>query len=239
MRRKYNAINHGQGFPDWESPKFVKQAGIKAIKENWNQYAPNTGNANLINELIKVYNKKYNYKYTLKADNIQITNGCAGAIDSCLQAFVDTDDEVITFEPYFDFYRIQTGHSMGKLVTFPLDLKMDKNGEKIWSLDPHKLKSVLNKRSKILLLNTPHNPTGFVMTLEQMKQIALILKDYPRIIVIMDEVYDHILYDNMKHHYFAALSDDLFNRTIVCSSAAKTFSVTGWKIGWAGMFLIF
>mmetsp|Transcript_22901 Transcript_22901/g.36770 ORF Transcript_22901/g.36770 Transcript_22901/m.36770 type:complete len:441 (+) Transcript_22901:37-1359(+) len=231
LRIKHNAINHGQGFPNWSSPQFVKQAVINAVTNDFNQYAPNTGLLELKKQIAKETSLKYGNRFALNENNIQITNGCAGALDCTFRAFLNPGDEVIAIEPFFTFYRTQICHSGGVLKTVALDLKFDLDrNQQIWSLDVAKLKAAINERTRILVLNTPHNPTGFVLSLHEMQQIAQLIRAYPKLLVVTDEVYDRI--SSVDVHHFAALSADTFARTIVCCSAAKTFSVTGWKIGW-------
>lgn len=236
LRVEYNAINHGQGYPNWQSPKYVKNAGIDAINNDFNQYAPNKGSFALKTELCKVYNKHYNKNrnesniaFNLDNDNIQITNGCAGALDSCFRAFVDPGDEVLTIEPFFTFYRNQVEMCDATLKTISLDLEKNNSS---WKLDLQKLENAINSKTRVLILNTPHNPTGYVISKPEMIEIAEIVLRYPKLLVVMDEVYEHITYGNDTHEYFACISKEIFERTLVCCSAAKTFSITGWKIGW-------
>ena len=226
-RIKHNAINHGQGFPNWSSPNFVKKAAQKAIENDHNQYAPNTGLLSLKQEIAKTTTILYGNKpfAQLKPTNIQITNGCAGALDSCFRAFLNPNDEVLAIEPFFTFYRTQVAQSQGILKTISLDLV---NNE--WKLNPSKLEKAITNKTRLLIINSPHNPTGYVMSMHEMQQIIDIIRKHPNILVITDEVYHYI--SSSKVHYFAAMAKDVFQRTINCCSAAKTFSVTGWKIGW-------
>ena len=161
----------------------------------------------------------------------QITHGCAGALDSCFRAFLNPGDEVIAIEPFFTFYRTQIFQSGGTLSTVPLSLVTDSDDESSWTLDTNALKSAISNKTRLLVLNSPHNPTGYVMSLDEMESIAEIVRNHPKLLVITDEVYHYI--SEEKHNYFAAIDEDIFQRTISCCSAAKTFSVTGWKIGWA------
>eukprot|EP01083_Nonionella_stella_P093882 263330_1 len=230
LRVQYNAINHGQGFPNWSSPEFVKKAIQNAVQNDCNQYAPNTGLSSLKQVLAQRYTQKYENKYSITPQHIQITNGCAGALDSTFRAFLNPGDEVIVIEPFFTFYRTQVCQSQGKIVTISLDLERDSNGTLQFKFNPQKLHDVINDKTRIFVLNTPHNPTGYVISLQEMQQIADIMRKYPKILVVTDEVYDRISSEPV--HYFASIAPDMFNRTIVCGSAAKTYSITGWKIGW-------
>eukprot|EP01084_Bolivina_argentea_P309230 534862_1 len=229
-RVKNNAINHGQGFPNWACPDFVKAAAKKAIDDNFNQYAPNAGLPALKQELISTYTKLYGNKFNLTPENFQITNGCAGATDSTFRAFLNPGDEVIVIEPFFTFYRTQVCQSRGKIVSVALDLISDSNNELQYKLNTNKIKAAITNKTRFIVLNSPHNPTGYVISLKEMKQIANIITNYPKILILTDEVYHYISSEPV--HYFASLSQHVFDRTICCVSAAKTFSVTGWKIGW-------
>ena len=224
-RIKHNAINHGQGFPNWSSPDFVKEAAMNAIQSDFNQYAPNTGMMALKTQIAKGRTRMYGNKYELTPENVQITNGCAGALDSCFRAFLDDGDEVIAIEPFFTFYRTQVAQSGGVLKTVPLDL-----GDRGWSLNTESLERAITDKTRILILNTPHNPTGYVLSLQEMLDIVGIIRRYPKVLVLADEVY-HLI-SSSRVHYFAAIAEDVFARTIVCCSASKSFSVTGWRIGW-------
>ncbi|ETO12185.1 kynurenine aminotransferase [Reticulomyxa filosa] len=245
LRIPHKAINMGQGFPDEsiDCPIFLKKAAQHAVFNQFNQYTATTGQGNLVNELIRIYNNKFNGQISLASnnepgkirdkiqltpENIQITNGCCGGCNAIFEALLNPGDEVITLEPYFDFYKFQIAQAQGVHKTVPLRLSAN---QQRWTFDPMSLKKVLNSKTKMLLLNTPHNPTGYVMSWKEMQQIASILKDFPDVIIACDEVYEYLVYDNNKHYHFAAVNSDVYARTLTLSSAAKTFSATGWKIG--------
>eukprot|EP00485_Elphidium_margaritaceum_P014523 CAMPEP_0202730040 /NCGR_PEP_ID=MMETSP1385-20130828/186439_1 /ASSEMBLY_ACC=CAM_ASM_000861 /TAXON_ID=933848 /ORGANISM="Elphidium margaritaceum" /LENGTH=474 /DNA_ID=CAMNT_0049396313 /DNA_START=9 /DNA_END=1434 /DNA_ORIENTATION=+ len=227
LRVKHNAINHGKGFPNWSAPRFVKKAAMNAIANDCNQYAPSAGLLELRQQIAKETSIKYGDGCTLNEDNVQITNGCFGGLDAAFRAFLNKGDEVVLLEPFFTWYRTQISHWGGVIRPVQLDLEPNLN---VWCLNMAKLKAALNDKTRILLLNTPHNPTGFVLSLSQMREIAELLRAFPQVLVVTDQVYDYI--SAAAVHQFAALSPDTFARTIVCSSASKTFSVTGWRIGW-------
>ena len=224
----------------------------KNNKQNKKQYAHNGGVFALRETLLSSYKQRFLQEKENKLDqsilssltinNIQITNGCAGALDASFMAFLNEGDEVVTIEPYFDFYKYQIGHRKATIKTVSLDLvkrknnnnknKNDNTSEYEFSFDASKLERVFTNKTRMLVLNSPHNPTGYVMDLSTMKSIAKMLEKYPNILILTDEVYEHIVFDNCKHYHFACLPN-MWHRTITVSSAAKTFSVTGWKIGWA------
>eukprot|EP01083_Nonionella_stella_P004775 13925_1 len=227
LRVKHNTVNHGQGFPNWSSPDFVKQAAINAINENHNQYSPPVGHPQLIETLVGIYSKQLNQSLTNK--NVQTTIGACGGIENCCAAILKPGDDVLTFEPYFDFYKYQVMHSGGELQTVPMSI----NAQNKWEIDLNAFEDALrtNSNIKAIILNTPQNPTGYVTGKDVMDRMVDILKKYPNIIVITDEVYEDIIFDDQKHYHIAAY-DGMFHRTLTINSAAKKFSCTGWKTGW-------
>ena len=150
---KYNTINHGQGFPNWDSPTFVKNACKDAIDGGNNQYTLPSGNPQLINTLVDIYSSKFSRK--LDSSNFQTTIGACGGIENCMQAILNDGDQVLTFSPYFDFYKTQVHHANGILKTVPLSLETDnQNNKKRWKFDAKSLESQINDKTRILLLNT-------------------------------------------------------------------------------------
>eukprot|EP01084_Bolivina_argentea_P194444 333616_1 len=226
-RTKYNTVNHGQGFPNWNSPDFVKQAAINAISNNHNQYCLPSGYPEFVDKLVEIYSTRLNQSLSRK--NVQTTIGACAGIENCCSAILNDNDDVITFEPYFDFYKYQIMHCKANLITSPLFI----NEQKQWEIDLNTFEKKLQNNSNIkaIILNTPQNPTGYVTSKETMDKLVSILKKYPNIIIISDEVYEDIIFDHHKHFHIAAY-DGMFHRTLTVNSAAKKFSCTGWKTGW-------
>ena len=205
----------------------MKRAASNAIDNNHNQYSIPSGHPQLVGKLIDIYSERL--RQPLSPKNIQTTIGACGGIENCCSAIVNPGDEVLTFEPYFDFYKYQVMHSGGTLVTVPLATNPC---TKQWDIDLDAFEQALalHPNMKAIILNTPHNPTGYVMSKETMDSMVSILQKYPDIIVISDEVYEDILFDHHQHHHIAAC-DGMFSRTLTVNSAAKKFSCTGWKTG--------
>lgn len=206
-----------------------------------NQYARSGGHLPLVQALANFYSEPLKQKLD-PLTNVLVTAGASEALFAAGQAFLDAGDEVILFEPYFDIYSGSLTFSGAKLVPVALHLrnqpsKSQSEGEENFSssdfqFDESELEAAFNERTKMIWVNTPHNPTGKMFSLQELEFIAKLVKKWPRVIVLSDEVYEFITYDGNVHHRFATLPD-MWDRTITVSSAAKTFSITGWKIGWA------
>jgi N-succinyldiaminopimelate aminotransferase len=218
------SINLGQGFPDTDGPIEILQAAQRAIADGKNQYPPGPGIPEL-RQAVAAHQKRF-YGIDLDVDvEVLITAGATEAIASALLALIDTGDEVITFEPYYDSYAacIALAHGVRRTVT------LHRTGAS-WQFDEAELRRAVTPRTKAILLNTPHNPTGKVFSRGELQMIAevAITND---LIVITDEVYEHLLFDG--EHVPLATLPGMAERTLTIGSAGKTFSVTGWKIGWA------
>ena len=227
---QHNAVNLGQGFPDWPTPKPFKDFLNDAVNADFNQYARSPGDLSLVNALSNHYSPLMNRDID-PLNEIAVTVGATEAIYSALQANIQPGrgDEVVILEPCFDIYPVQVQLAGGISKYVPLDYNTSRGQ---WEVDMESLTKVLSENTKIIILNTPHNPTGKVFTKEELLHIFEIIKSYPNIIIIMDEVYEKLVYDNKQHTYMSSLHNDIWNRTITVSSAGKTFSATGWKVGW-------
>jgi N-succinyldiaminopimelate aminotransferase len=222
------SINLGQGFPDYDGPQAVLDAAAEAIRGGHNQYPPSVGILPL-REAIAAHEKKY---YDLDYDpssEIVVTTGATEGLAAALLALTETGDEVIVFEPYFDVYAAGIGLSGARRVA--VTLHRDGTDPSGWSLDPAELEAAVTPRTKLILLNSPHNPTGKVFTREELQAVADVAIRHD-LIVLSDEVYEHLVFDGLTHTPIAT-HPGMHARTIKLSSAGKTFSVTGWKVGWA------
>jgi N-succinyldiaminopimelate aminotransferase len=220
---EYKAVNLGQGFPDFDGPSWLFEAAFKAMREGKNQYAPMPGIMSLRRVLADTY--KNHYSLTLKPENdFCITAGATEALFSAINAYVEPGDEVIMFEPVYDAHLadVQIAGGIPKFVTLH---RPD------FQFDFDELEATINDKTKMIILNNPHNPTGKVYTYEELEYISKLAIKYD-LIVLSDEVYEFITYDGAKHIPIATLPG-MFDRTITISSSGKTFSITGWKIGWA------
>jgi N-succinyldiaminopimelate aminotransferase len=216
------AINLGQGFPDQDGPAEVAEAAVSAIRAGVNQYPPGPGLADL--RLAVAEHQRRFYGVSLDPDSeVLITAGATEAVTAAILALCEPGDEVLCFEPFYDSYPAAValaGAHHRTVVLQPPD----------WSFDPDRLRRSVSDRTRLLLLNSPHNPTGKVFSDVELDAIAEVCIERD-LIAVTDEVYEHLVFDG--HHRPLATLPGMADRTITVSSAGKTFSFTGWKIGWA------
>jgi N-succinyldiaminopimelate aminotransferase len=218
------AINLGQGFPDTDGPEALKAAATAAIRDGrGNQYPPVHG-IPALREAIAEHQQRF-YGLTVDAGTeVVVTTGASEAIQSALLALVDEGDEVIVFEPWFDIYAAGISLARGRRVGVPLvgpDLRPDLVA----------LRAAITDRTRLILLNSPHNPSGIVFTPEELAEIARIAIDAD-LLVLSDEAYEHLWFDHHRHIPISTLPG-MWERTVTVGSGGKTFSFTGWKVGWA------
>ena len=234
---KDKAINLGQGFPNWAPPDFVLEASMAAMTQGSHQYTRTAGHPSLITTLAARYSMHLEREVKPESQ-VAITIGASQALFLSLQTLLSPGDEVILMEPFFDLYLGQIRLAGGTPVFVPLIPRDDGS----WHLDMELLRSKITPRTRCLILNSPHNPSGKVFTRQEMEAMAQIVRDNPRLSVISDEVYKYIVHtpdvDGSEtlgtegHIHFAKLPG-MWDRTLTVSSAGKTFSVTGWQVGWA------
>ena len=224
LAEETGAINLGQGFPDTDGPAEVLAAAVDAIRSGaHNQYPPGPGTPQLRRAIAEHQQRFYALSYDPETE-VLVTAGATEAIAAALIALLDRDDEAIVFEPYYDSY--PAGIAMAGARRTVVTLRRD--GQR-WTFDPDELRRAVTRRTKVILLNSPHNSTGKVFTVAELDVIAEIAVAND-LVVITDEVYEHLVYDG--EHVPLATREGMRDRTILVSSAGKTFSVTGWKIGW-------
>jgi len=219
---EHRAVNLAQGFPDFDGPEFAKEAAIAAIRAGHGQYARVTGIAELHRKLSEKYRRDYGLDYAAEKE-ITITSGATEAIFAAIQGVCDAGDEVVLFEPFYDSYRasVSMAGAEARFVT------LHAPG---WKFDPRELEAAFTAKTRAIVLNTPHNPTGKVFSPGELEAIARLCVERD-VLCITDEVYEHLVYEG-KHVPIATLPG-MRERTITISSFGKTFSLTGWKIGWA------
>ncbi len=217
------SINLGQGFPDTDGPTPMLEAAVAAIRSGLhNQYPPGIGIAPL-REAVAEHQKRF-YELTYDPDTeVLITAGATEAIAAALLALVEPGDEVIALEPYYDSYAAGIAMAGGQRV--PVTLRPPD-----FRLDVDALRAAVTPRTKVLLVNSPHNPTGTVLTPAELQAVASVACEHD-LLVITDEVYEHLAYDGAPHVPLVTYPG-MRERTVTISSAGKTFAVTGWKIGW-------
>ncbi|MCS0638696.1 pyridoxal phosphate-dependent aminotransferase [Streptomyces sp. LP05-1] len=217
------AINLGQGFPDTDGPESVREAAVRALRDGrGNQYPPGPGIPEL-RQAIADHQRRF-YGLSLDPDTeVLVTAGATEAIAATMLALLEPGDEVIAFEPFYDSYAACIAMAGAKRV--PLTLRAPS-----FRPDLDELRSKITPRTRLLLLNTPHNPTGMVLTADEQSTIAALAVEHD-LLVVTDEVYEHLVFDGAAHVPIASFPG-MRKRTVSISSAGKTFSFTGWKVGW-------
>jgi len=233
MAAQCGAVNMGQGFPNFHTPDFVKRHGQAAIEENHNQYARSQGHLPLVQALAEKYTAELQRPRPINAETeVVVSMGATGVLFCLMQALVSPGDEVVVFEPQFDIYAAQAQMAGAKTVAVPLRLEGSGAGRR-YTVDMEEFAAALSERTRLVLVNTPHNPTGMQFTAAQLRRMDEALAAFPRAVVVSDEVYEHQLFDGRPRVSPAAVSEDMWRRTVTVSSAGKAFSCTGWKVGWA------
>ena len=215
------SVNLGQGFPDTDGPAEVAEAAIAAIRAGENQYPPATGVPALRQAVSAHRRRRYGLEYDADSE-VLVTTGATEGIAAALIGLCEPGDEVVLFEPYYDSYAACAAMA-GAEAKFVTLHKPD------WHFDPDALRAAISTRTRVLVLNSPHNPTGKVFSAAELAEIARVCCEHD-IVAITDEVYEHLVYDGT--HRPIATFDGMRDRTVAVSSAGKTFSFTGWKIGW-------
>lgn len=223
LAREHEAINLGQGFPDFAPPPFVLRALAEA-SQGYQQYAPLPGVSELLDE-IAFDEQARSGRAIDPVDNLQVTVGATEGLFAAMQAFVNPGDEVLLIEPFYDAYPADVVMAGGVPRTLPLTLAPDGR----WRLDPERLRAAVNARTRLIVVNSPHNPTGKVFDIEELDALVAAAVEADAVL-LSDEVYEHI---SFVPHVPLASRPGAWERTLTLHSFGKTFSATGWKIGWA------
>ncbi|NED32141.1 pyridoxal phosphate-dependent aminotransferase [Streptomyces sp. SID8499] len=219
------AINLGQGFPDTDGPEAIREAAVRALRDGrGNQYPPGPGVPELRTAVAAHQLRRYGLSYDPDTE-VLVTAGATEAIAAALLALVEPGDEVVALEPYYDSYAACIAMAGGRRV--PVTLRPH---EGAFRLDLDELRAAVTDRTRLLLLNTPHNPTGAVLTRAELTAVAELAVERD-LLVVTDEVYEHLVFDDAEHIPLATLPG-MRDRTVTVGSAGKTFSFTGWKVGW-------
>ena len=222
LAQRHGAVNLGQGYPDFDGPAFVKRAAAEAIADGHNQYAPMPGLPALQQAVADHQRRFYGIEHDAAAE-ITIHAGATEALCATLAALLDPGDEVVVFEPFYDAYLPGIALAQAKARVLPLEPPG-------FRLDPAALEAAVSPRTRVLVLNSPNNPAGRVFTRPELEAIAAVAMRHD-VVVVTDEVYEHIVFDG-AHTPIASLPG-MRERTVTISSSGKTFSLTGWKIGWS------
>jgi N-succinyldiaminopimelate aminotransferase len=215
------SINLGQGFPDEDGPPEVMDAAVAAIRDGHNQYPPGIGIPELRHAIVAHQAKWYDLRYDADTE-VLVTAGATEAIAAALLALCEPGDEVVTFEPYYDSYAacIAMAGAHRSLVQLR---------SPDWSFDREALERAITPRTRVLLLNSPHNPTGKVFSVDELELVAQLCVEHD-LVAVTDEVYEHLVFEG--RHVPLATFPGMRERTVTISSGGKTFSCTGWKVGW-------
>ena len=216
------AINLGQGFPDSDGPREVSDAAIEAIRTGQNQYPPGMGIPDLRLAVTEHQRRFWQLEFDPQSE-VLITAGATEAITAALVALCEPGDEVVTFDPSYDSYRAAAAIAGATLRVVPLE-------PPTYAFAPAALQGAVNPRTRLVLLNSPHNPTGKVFSREELTAVAEVCLTHD-LIAVTDEVYEHLVFDSS--HVPLATLPGMAERTLTISSGGKTFSFTGWKVGWA------
>lgn len=239
------SVNLGQGFPDWDVPPFYLEALQKNItdKNANHQYCRSAGSLKLTESISRNYTSVFNRKINHLTE-VLVSGGACSILYCAITALVQPGDEVILLDPCYDCYTPQTIYAGGKVVGVSMIPPKRKNienyknigkdvvNEDIWKIDFEKLEKSLNEKTKVIVINSPNNPTGKIFTYEELNKIAALLKNFPNIVVISDEVYEHMIYENYTELPRMANVEGMWDRTISVMSGGKIFSVTGARVGW-------
>ncbi|MBZ5571671.1 MAG: aminotransferase class I/II-fold pyridoxal phosphate-dependent enzyme [Acidobacteriia bacterium] len=224
----HGAVNLAQGFPDFPAPADIKQAAQEAVARDVNQYAITWGAKNLRNAIARQM-KEWQGMAVDPETQITVCCGSTEAMISTLLAVCNKGDEVVIFEPFYENYGPDAILSGARPVFVKLRPPTTADGE--WTFDEHELRTAFHHHTKAIILNTPNNPTGKVFTRAELELIRDLCVEF-NVLAITDEIYEHIIYDDTQHVSIASL-DGMAERTVTINGLSKTYSVTGWRVGWA------
>ncbi len=227
LARFHGAVNLGQGYPDFPGPDWVKEAAVAAIQGDINQYAQSQGSIRLRQELARVYGPRLNHDLDAETE-VSVTSGATEGVVCAMLGLVEPGDEVVVFDPAYESYGPAISYAGG--VPRYVPLYAPDAGHVTWWYDSGELRAAFGRRTRVLLLNTPHNPTGKVFSRGELEEMAVLCREF-NVVAVTDEVYERLTY-GVQHVSLAALPG-MWEHTLTISSGAKTFGVTGWKIGWA------
>jgi len=223
LNQQYGGVNLSQGFPDFAAPALVKEAACRAIMADVNQYAVTWGAKALREAVAREFTRRYGVP-VVPDQQVTVTCGSTEAMMATMMGIIDPGDEVVIFEPFYENYgpdAILSGATPRYVALHEPD----------WSFDPDELAAAFNNRTKAIILNTPNNPTGKVFSRTELETIAALCRKWD-VVAISDEIYEHILFDDARHVPIASI-EGMADRTVTINSLSKTYSVTGWRVGWA------
>jgi aminotransferase len=235
LNQLYGGVNLSQGFPDFPAPAAVKDAACAAIRADVNQYAVTWGTKGLRDAIAADFTRRHGLPISAD-EQVTVCCGATEAMMATMMAIIDPGDEVIIFEPFYENYgpdAILSGATPRYVTLRPpwsgAGSTPAADGE--WTLDPDELAAAFNDKTKAIILNTPNNPTGKVFGREELETIAALCRKWDAV-AISDEIYEHLIYDGRRHVPIATI-EGMADRTVTINGLSKTYSVTGWRVGWA------
>jgi len=228
----HGGVNLSQGFPDFSAPDAVKDAAIAAIRADVNQYAVTWGARPLREAVAREFTRRYGLE-VVPDEQVTVCCGSTEAMMSTMMAIIDPGDEVVVFEPFYENYgpdAILSGATPRYVTLHEPDPSTSVAAGADWHFDPDELAAAFNDRTKAIIINTPNNPTGKVFTRQELETIAALCRRWDAI-AIADEIYEHIIYDGHPHVPMATI-EGMAERTVTINGLSKTYSVTGWRVGW-------
>lgn len=223
LAREVGAVNLGQGFPDFEGPEEVREAAVDALRSGHNQYARSQGVPSLVSAVAQHQEAQYGLRYDPLTE-VAVFSGATEGLMSAMLGLLDPGDEVILFEPAYDSYPVCVAMAGAQARYLTLEFPD-------FAIDEDRFRGLVNERTRLIVVNTPQNPTGKVFSRSELEFVASVAEEHD-LVVLTDEVYEHIVFDDHQHLPLASLPG-MRNRTLSISSLGKTWSFTGWKVGWA------
>ena len=233
LNEMYGGVNLSQGFPDFPAPSAIKEAACAAINADVNQYAVTWGARPLREAVAREFSRRYGVR-VVADEQVTVCCGSTEAMMSTMLAIIDPGDEVVIFEPFYENYgpdAILSGATPRYVTLREPDPSARPGSPRAdWTFDPDELAAAFNEKTKAIIINTPNNPTGKVFSHEELETIAALCRKWDAI-AISDEIYEHIIYDGQLHVPIATV-EGMADRTVTINGLSKTYSVTGWRVGW-------
>ena len=233
LNQRYGGVNLSQGFPDFPAPAVVKDAACAAIQADVNQYAVTWGARSLREAVAREFERRHGIA-VVPDEQVTICCGATEAMMATMMALIDPGDEVVIFEPFYENYgpdAILSGATPRYVTLQPPDASAPAGSLGAdWSFDPDELAAAFNDKTKAIIINTPNNPTGKVFTRDELETIAALCRKWD-VVAISDEIYEHIIYDGHRHIPIATI-EGMADRTVTINGLSKSYSVTGWRVGW-------
>jgi len=219
-----DVIGLSLGEPDFDTPEFIKNAAIQAVQDNWNSYSPVDGYADLKSAICNKFKRDNNLDYN--PNQIVVSTGAKQSIANVCMVLLDPEDEVLLPAPYWVSYSAIATLSEAKSIIIPSSIDND------FKITPEQLEAAITPKTKLVMFNSPNNPSGTIYTEEEYRALGKVLEKYPNIFILSDEIYEHINYG--VPHFSIASIPELYDRTITVNGVAKAFAMTGWRIGYIG-----